>query len=299
MPEVLPAEILAQQLNGTSIWINYPHYVEAFVTAVSDSQMIIRGRNSKPKLWSGRELVKRKKRMTNIVDQFVFGEKLVGTGGLTLVGGQEAMDGLEILLYVRPFGGLKTMSDGTVVKTFAEYEIEVPLFVTGWAPQKLDERLANLLVRLEKDPYNAAKFILQDKRNVESLARKRLKIGNAQEVLAAPSPLPAIAAQGFHSRAMPSNQTTECFDQDTWKAGLAASLNRKSSSDASSHIGSGGSRRNFASMAGAVNKRQHSLGNERQHLLENILAQRRIQTFTKKTYQRHLPHRFVSLNAKN
>lgn len=164
IPEVLPAETLAGLLNGTLLWTNYPHFVEGFVTAVSDSQGIIRG-NSKRKAWNGEDQVRRKRRVRKIVGNYVFGEKLVGTGGLSLVGGEDAMDHLDILLYVRPFCGLKKLEDGTVVKTYAKYEVEVPLFVTGWAPRRLDRRFTNLPVRLEKDPYHSAKYVLTDRRS--------------------------------------------------------------------------------------------------------------------------------------
>jgi 5'-3' exonuclease/20S proteasome alpha/beta subunit len=173
MPEVLPAEALAEHLNGTMIWINFPHYLEAFVTAVSDNNVIIRGKE-KPKYWDTKELGKRKRRIQQVVDQYVFGESLVGTGGISLVGGDDAMQDLEVLIHVRPFSGLKTLSDGTVVKTYADFELEVPLFVTGWAPVQVDSRLLDVPVRLEKDPFNAAKFVLHDKRIEEELEHKKL-----------------------------------------------------------------------------------------------------------------------------
>lgn len=164
IPEVIPTETLAEHLIGTLLWINYPHFVEAFVTAVSDSGGVIRGQSSR-KIWSGEDFTRRKRRVHKIVHAYVFGEKMVGTGGVALIGGEEAMEHLDILLYVRPFSGLKTLEDGTIVKTFAKFEIEVPLFVTGWAPQGVDPRLASLPVRLEKDPYRAAKYVITDNRS--------------------------------------------------------------------------------------------------------------------------------------
>jgi 5'-3' exoribonuclease 1 len=207
MPEVLPAEALAEHLNGTMIWINFPHYLEAFVTAVSDNNVMIRGKE-KPKVWETKELGKRKRRLQQVVDQYVFGENLVGTGGICLVGGDDAMQDLEVLIHVRPFSGLKTLSDGTVVKTFAEFELEVPLFVTGWAPVQVDSRLLDVPVRLEKDPFNAAKFVLHDKRieeEIEQKSRKKLereKTNSFMEVSQSFNDGPAlIASRGLHSSA--------------------------------------------------------------------------------------------------
>lgn len=167
IPEVLPIETIAEHLIGTLLWINYPHFVEAFVTAVSDCKGVIRGKNSR-RAWNEDDATRRKKRVSKIVDNYVFGEKLVGSGGVTLVGGADVMDAIDILLYVRPFVGLKKLSDGTVAKTYAKFEVEVPLFVTGWAPQRTDSRIDNLPARLEKDPFHAAKFVLTDKRPDES-----------------------------------------------------------------------------------------------------------------------------------
>jgi 5'-3' exonuclease/20S proteasome alpha/beta subunit len=163
IPDILPVETIAQHLNGTLLWINYPHFVEALVTAVSDSNGVIRGQSSR-KAWTEKDAATRKKRLQRLVDNYVFGERLVGTGGITLAGGTEVMENIDILLYVRPFAGLKKLSDGTVAKTYAKFEIEVPLFVTGWAPQREDPRINSLPVWLEKDPYHAAKFVLNDKR---------------------------------------------------------------------------------------------------------------------------------------
>ena len=163
VPEVLPIETIAEHLMGTLLWINYPHFVEAFVTAVSDCKGVIRGKTSR-KAWNDDDAARRKKRLSRIVDNYVFGEKLVGSGGVTLVGGADVMEAIDVLLYVRPFAGLKKLRDGSLAKTYAKFEIEVPLFVTGWAPQRTDSRIDNLPVRLEKDPYHAAKFVLTDKR---------------------------------------------------------------------------------------------------------------------------------------
>ena len=65
-------------------------------------------------------------------------------------------DNQEIILSVRPFQGLKEMPDGTVVKTFAKTEVEVPIVAAMWAPRQTDPRLSNIPARLEKDPYKYA-----------------------------------------------------------------------------------------------------------------------------------------------
>jgi len=152
IPEILPIEKLATQLVGTIIYINYPHLIEAFVTGISDSKSIIVG-PSKPRPWTGKEAVDRKDRLFRAVSSYVFGEKLVGTGGVALAHGGTPMEELETLLHVRPLAGLKELPDGQIGKTFAKFEVEVPMFATSWAPYKEDPRLYNLPAILEKDPY--------------------------------------------------------------------------------------------------------------------------------------------------
>lgn len=153
-------ESLSSKLIGKLIWINYPHFIQAFVTAVSDNDGFIRGKEPKLQPWSNEERTLRRKRVTKVANQYVFGESKVGTGGIGLADGEEAMDALEKLIYVRPYVGTRELPDGTVGKVFAKFEVEVPLFVTCWAPQKIDHRLANLPVLLEKDPYKTVDYVL-------------------------------------------------------------------------------------------------------------------------------------------
>lgn len=250
LPEVLPIETIAQHLNGTVIWINYPHLIEALVTAVSDSEGFIRGEAPR-QLWNREEAEARKKRVPLIFDDYVFGEKLVGTGGLSLVGGEETTGDLEVLLYVRPFRGLKTMPDGTVVKTFASFEVEVPLFVTAWVPQRMDERLMNLPVRLEKDPFNVAKQVITDKhpkpsperRAPVSISRKFGRFSSLRRRM-------LQSSRGFHTFAC-ENHPTKCAVSSSlshdWRFVLAGTMNNHlrsrglivtSSCESQLHVGS-------------------------------------------------------------
>lgn len=179
LPEVLSTEILGEYLIGRTVWINYPHFLQGFVTAVSDAKGFIRGKHGSKVFWNTEEAAGRKIRVQRIVDNYVFGEKLVGTGGISLVGGEDVMNNVETLLYVRPFGGLKTTPDGTTVKTFSKFEMEVPLFVTGWAPQRMDKRLANLPLLLEEDPFNATKnnVITCQESTVQNAVSQRKRFG--------------------------------------------------------------------------------------------------------------------------
>ena len=162
IPERVPLESLAKFI-GQTVYINYPSLIESFVTAVSDSKICLRG-NDPPKFWDSRQAASRKERVKRIFNSYSVGLGMSGTGGMTLPGADDKVDTVdaEALLYVRPFKCLKTLPDGTVVKTFAKYELEVPLFVLSWAPVKEDSRLKGVALHLEKDPYHTVKKVLTD-----------------------------------------------------------------------------------------------------------------------------------------
>ena len=61
-----------------------------------------------------------------------------------------------ITLSVRPFSGFVTTKDGQTVKTFAAFELEIPLISTFWAPSRPDTRLVGVPSRLEKNAYEIA-----------------------------------------------------------------------------------------------------------------------------------------------
>jgi 5'-3' exonuclease len=95
VPESIPLAELSKSLIGTIVYIQYPHHIPSFVTAVSNSQGCFRGKDSEMQQWSEEDLTSRNRRLSKIVNNYVFGEKLVGTGGLTLVDGEEVMDTLS------------------------------------------------------------------------------------------------------------------------------------------------------------------------------------------------------------
>jgi 5'-3' exonuclease/20S proteasome alpha/beta subunit len=152
IPDLVPLDTLAS-LIGTTVYINYPSLIESFVTAVSNAKEFRRG-NDPPKLWNAGEATSRQERVNRIIQSYKRGLGMTGTGGIVLPGGDDKKSDAETLLYVRPMEGLKTLPDGSVVKTFADYEIEVPLFVLSWAPVQEDKRLEKLPMQLEKDPYH-------------------------------------------------------------------------------------------------------------------------------------------------
>ena len=161
VPEIVTVDTVAKELIGKIVYINYPHFLEAFVTSVSDADVVYRGLEP-CRQWNSNERSSRVNRLSRIIKGYVKGEKVTGTGGIIIGTAEDSQDNFNILLNVRPFKGLETLSDGTVVKTYAKFEIEVPFFVTAWMPQSIDSRLLNVPARLEKYPYNASKVVLTD-----------------------------------------------------------------------------------------------------------------------------------------
>ncbi|GKY97941.1 hypothetical protein MPSEU_000752100 [Mayamaea pseudoterrestris] len=205
IPEIIPLDAIARQFIGTAVVINYPHFIEGLVTAVSDSSGFIRGTEHRLVSWTAQELADRKNRAREVVASYVVGEKLVGTGGLALAAGRTAMEDLDVLMFVRPLKELKTLRDGTVGKVYAKYEVEVPLFVTSWAPHKPDPRLAGLPAFLEKDPYHKAELVVTHRQSLQDNPNVTKKGGNAY-VFPAPRGLKrdrkrSTAARGLHTNA--------------------------------------------------------------------------------------------------
>eukprot|EP00934_Nitzschia_sp_Nitz4_P002883 Nitzschia sp. Nitz4//scaffold356_size15932//2575//6992//NITZ4_008878-RA/size15932-snap-gene-0.1-mRNA-1//-1//CDS//3329548961//2873//frame0 len=148
MPPLPPIEDLAPKLIGTTVFINYPYSLEALVTAVSNETTTVRG-PTEPRTWTARESEVWRTRRDGGIRQFLTGEGLTGTGGLVFPNDQ------PMTLSVRPFQKMVTLKNGQTVKTYANFEVEVPLMATFWNPSHPDPRL-NVPSRLEKNAFELA-----------------------------------------------------------------------------------------------------------------------------------------------
>jgi 5'-3' exonuclease/20S proteasome alpha/beta subunit len=166
MPPLPPVEMLAPKLIGTSVFVNYPYFVEALVTAVSDERVTVRGENE-PRNWTESETNQWKLQRDGIIRRAEVGEGYCGTGGLIVPEDQ------PITLSVRPFQDFVTTKSGQVVKSFALFELEIPLISTFWAPSQPDPRLRGIPSRLEKNAYEIA----MSKKGNDTLLSKRSKPG--------------------------------------------------------------------------------------------------------------------------
>jgi len=163
MPRLPGLETLGQALIGSTIWINYPHLTEGFITSVSTDAHVIRGKETALQRWSIKEAETWISRRDQVVADYETGQGFTGTGGLTVSPNQ------DIILTVRPFESLRQMPDGTTVKTFSKSEIDVPIVATLWSPPQADPRIAGLPSLLEKDPY---KFLQPEKESKKKVTDK-------------------------------------------------------------------------------------------------------------------------------
>jgi len=144
-PPSPPIENLAAKLIGVDVHINYPHFLEGYVTSVSNEEMSIRG-NEAPQVWSERERNDWIQRCNLLTSRLEYGEGYSGTGGWNVPSS-------KVIFSVRPLKEILTLEDGMKVKSYAKFEVEVPLVAVSWSPAQLDPRLANFPRRLEKDLF--------------------------------------------------------------------------------------------------------------------------------------------------
>lgn len=149
-----PIQNLAPKLIGTIVFINYPHLVEGFVTSVSNEEMSIRGMEEHHR-WTATEREMWVQRSNTLTNRLEYGEGYSGTGGWNVPNS-------NMILSVRPFQGLVTLDDGTTAKTYAKFEVDVPLNAGLFTPTHQDTRISNISAILEDDLF----FVKKSKRTI-------------------------------------------------------------------------------------------------------------------------------------
>lgn len=191
MPPLPPIESLAPKLIGTSVFVNYPHFVEGLVTAVSDEQTTIRGRKEARK-WTPQESQRWRVQRDGVARRLETGEGYTGTGGLIIPEDQ------AVTLSVRPFDKLVKTKDGTLAKSYAKFEVEVPLISTFWNPSQPDLRLLGVPSRLEKNAYEIASPL--NEVNPSNLARSAQFGSKRGKLFPAKTPGRDLGASGDKSK---------------------------------------------------------------------------------------------------
>jgi len=146
IPQVPGAQILATRFIGTTVFYRYPFFHEGYVTAVSDHDGIVRGKEGY-RVWSSKEKEMWQQRNQALVDQCETGEGITGSGGCNI------FNGGDCIFYIRPLKGIRTLTNGSKVKVYARVEVDVPIVACLWSPTHLDSRLVGLPALLEKNPF--------------------------------------------------------------------------------------------------------------------------------------------------
>lgn len=145
IPMITSAESIAEKFIGTTLYFRYPFLQEGFVTAVSDAEVTVRGKEP-PRKWSPKESQTWKLKNDTIKRQYETGEGITGSGGWNIPDS-------EVTLSVRPLKEIQMLPDGTKVKVYARLEVEVPIVAAIWSPSKPDPRLINIPAKLERNPF--------------------------------------------------------------------------------------------------------------------------------------------------
>lgn len=155
VPQIPGVEILASRFIGTTVFFRYPFFQEGYVTAVSDPDGIVRGKDGY-RIWSSHEKELWLQRNNTLVEQCETGEGITGSGGCNLFNG-------NCIFYIRPLKGIRTLANGSKVKVYARVEVDVPIVACLWSPTVLDPRLVGLPALLERNPFQFVPKVVKDR----------------------------------------------------------------------------------------------------------------------------------------
>jgi 5'-3' exoribonuclease 1 len=136
MPELPPIELLAQNVIGKSLFVNWPMMHEGRVVAVSDCTKEVRMVNGSPQAKDHSTIaasrwIQNSESMTNM---YYCGNGLPGSGGICI-------NEIKIRLKLLPLQGMKTNpSNGSTKKLFGKEEADVPLQLALWQAPAPDPR---------------------------------------------------------------------------------------------------------------------------------------------------------------
>jgi 5'-3' exoribonuclease 1 len=136
MPELPPLDVLADNILGKSLFINWPLMHEGKLVAISDVKREIRLENGKQKIivFSQVDSERWQSEAEAISQAYYSGNGRVGSGGVQI--GE-----IKIRLRLLPLQGMKTNpSNGSTKKVFGKQEADVPLQLALWQAPAPDPR---------------------------------------------------------------------------------------------------------------------------------------------------------------
>jgi hypothetical protein len=178
MPELPPLEVLAENVLGKSLFVNWPMMHEGRVVAISNEAKEIRLIKGKPKVYDFNDLTGDRwaSESEAIMQMYHAGNGIPGSGGVQI-------NEIKIRLKLVPLQGMKTNpANGSSKKLFGQEEADVPLQLALWqapapdprfverGPMTLQDRFPEgCTVLLTKGKYRGCKGTvagIADKKNV-------------------------------------------------------------------------------------------------------------------------------------
>ena len=161
MPENLPgAAVLADNIIGKSLYINWPMMHEAKVVAISDQSCTIRMDNNKKKkvvMHTEKEAKKWEDDAEAMSDQYFFGMGQPGSGGVNI-------GSVQIRLKLVSLQGMKVSpSTGASKKFFGTEEADVPLQMVLWQSPAPDPRFEERGPMTLKDRFPPQRHVVLTK----------------------------------------------------------------------------------------------------------------------------------------
>lgn len=136
MPELPPIELLAQNVIGKSLFVNWPMMHEGLVVALSDCSKEVRMTNGslQVKEYSTIAAERWMQDSESMAKMYYTGNGLPGSGGIQI-------NEVKIRLKLLPLQGMKTnLSNGSTKKLFGKQEADVPLQLALWQAPAPDPR---------------------------------------------------------------------------------------------------------------------------------------------------------------
>ncbi|MFM9984187.1 MAG: hypothetical protein ACKVOK_03095 [Flavobacteriales bacterium] len=146
MPELPPIELLAENIIGKALFVNWPMMHEGRVVALSDSAKEVRMTNGTVQVKEHSTIAAGRwiQDSESILKMYYTGNGLPGSGGIRI-------NEIRIRLKLLPLQGMKTnLSNGSTKKLFGKEEADVPLQLALWQAPAPDPRF------IERGPLTLA-----------------------------------------------------------------------------------------------------------------------------------------------
>lgn len=173
LPQLPPADKLADNILGKSIFINWPMMHEAKVVAVSDCMSEVRmvKKKKKIKTFTEKEAERWNSSTATIIQHYLNGYGVPGSGGVII-------GDVQIRLKVLPLQGMKTSaSNGSTKKVFGKEEADIPLQMSLFQAPAPDPRF------VERGPLKLSDRFPSNSNVILTKGKHRGCVGTVMEII--------------------------------------------------------------------------------------------------------------------